>query len=407
MTTSSKQGSAFVLRRDTGERVDEINELYNDFTGRQRNIEAYRWEFYEGPSGPALVWTIDERATGRIIGHHALVPTPLWWGSENIPAGRTENTIVARTHRHKVFYPGMERRALAEAQKTLRVLYTVDARIPGPLRKRFGYKTIGRWVVYLPKIGPQYLRGLLKRAKTKVAPWVPEKALTALAGVLTWVFAVGRRTQTSATAMQIDEIADINGIGDEYVAFWNRARPAYDPTIDRSPAFLRWRFTENPHLTYRTWTVRKQGALRAVVVAHLHRLGRGCALYIDDVIASEYTEPAFDEILGCLDRLDPTVDSIVVMTLAVDTPLHRALCRRFPMQTRLLGRFASRLFGELMALDSAGIVDDRPWYATAIFTEGMDTSQNQRAEERSQSFVEDQRETTGTSARNCQPSLQK
>ena len=90
--------------------------------------------------------------------------------------------------------------------------------------------------------------------------------------------------------------------------------------------------------------------------------------YWEEILGVKMPEAAFGEILECLDRLAPTVDSIVVMTLAVDTPLYGALCRRFPMQTRLLRRFGSRLFGELMALDSAGIVDDRPWYATAIRT---------------------------------------
>jgi hypothetical protein len=398
VTSSPKKGSGFVLRRDSGERVEEINRLYNDFTGRNRSIEAYRWEFYEVPSGPALVWTIDEVTTGQIVGHHALVPTPLCWRDQTI----------SRTHRHKVFYPGMERRALGEAQRTLRILYTVDASIPGPLRKRFGYKVIGRWVIYLPKIGPRYLHGLLKRAKSKVAPWLPDGLLAFLARISAWVFSFGRRTSRVGARVEVEEIGDVTAIGDEYAAFWERARSAYDPTIDRSIAFLKWRCTENPHLAYRTWTLRKEGRLHAVVIAHLHMLGGGSALYIDDVISSEYSEAAFDQVLDCLDRLDPSVDSIVLMTLAVDTPLHRALRERFPIQTQLLRRFAPRLFGELMALDSAGEIDDRPWYATAIFTEGMDTSRAQQPEEEHlQSLAEDRRPINGTRARNCRPSPQK
>jgi hypothetical protein len=61
------------------------------------------------------------------------------------------------------------------------------------------------------------------------------------------------------------------------------------------------------------------------------------------------------------------------MTLAIDTPLHRVLRKRFPWQARALDRFGEKLFDELLALDKT-TDEKRPWYVTAIFTEGMDTS---------------------------------
>jgi hypothetical protein len=77
--------------------------------------------------------------------------------------------------------------------------------------------------------------------------------------------------------------------------------------------------------------------------------------------------------LAALGEMDPAAETIVLMTLAVDTPLHRVLRRRMPWQTRALDRFGSKLFDELLALDRDSD-KPRPWYVTAIFTEGMDTS---------------------------------
>lgn len=364
----------FVLDRDRGERIEAINCLYNEFTGRRRSVDAYRWEFYDTPSGPGLVWTITEAATGKIVGHHGLVQTPLYWRGETIAAARTENTIVAHEYRRKVFYPGMERRALSEAQGELRVIYTVDATIPGPLRKRFGYKVIGRWAAYLPTIGPAYLRGLLGRARAKAAPWCPDWLLAVGARLLAAILRLTARLDAAASPLEVAEIDDVAAIASEYESLWTGARDRYDATVDRSLAFLRWRCSNNPHLSYRTWTLRQGGELRAVVIGHEHQLGSGSALYIDDIIVADYDDATFDAVVNKLPALDPNADSIVLMTLAVDTPLGRVLEKRLPLQAWLLRRYGDRVFGEMMVFDSRKELDGLTWYATALLTEGMDTS---------------------------------
>lgn len=364
----------FALDRDRGERIEAINRLYNDFTGRQRSVEAYRWEFYQTPSGPGLVWTITETASGKLVGHHGLVRTPVYWGGETIAAARTENTIVAHDYRRKVFYPGMEKRALTEAQAELRVTYTVDATIPGALRKRFGYKAVGRWWAFLPKIGPAYLRGLLSRARAKVAPWCPDWLLGVGARLLSIVLRATTRGAVETSPLEVVEIGDLSAVAAEYETLWASARDGYDVTIDRSLAFLRWRCVDNPHLDYRTWALRRDGKLHAVVIGHLHQLGGGSSLYIDDIIVADYEDAAFDAVVNRLASLDSGVDSVVLMTLAVDTPLSRVLKKRYPLQAWLLSRYSDKMFGEMMVFDSAEVLDRRVWYATALFTEGMDTS---------------------------------
>jgi len=368
---SPGEGPRFVLARDRGERAAEINALYNRFTGKRRSMDAYQWEFYAGPAGPALIWTITEAATGQIVGHHSLVPTPLARRGQVVPAGRTENTIVDRSVRSKLFYPGMERRALAEATQTLDVLYTVDATEPGPLRRRFGYRPVGRWTAFLAKIEPAYLRALLQRARGRLGVAVPDWALGGLARGAGWTQRLVRMGGRSTGSAAVAEVADLGVIGAEYDAFWTAARPLYDVTIDRSLAFMLWRFRDNPHLRFRTWTIRRDGRLEAVVVGHAHALGGATALYVDDIVVGRYDEAAFAAVLACLGRLDARAEAIVLMTLAIDTPFHRALRRRFPLQAAVLRRVGHRVFGELMALEPDG---GAPWYVTPIFTEGMNTS---------------------------------
>lgn len=372
--TESTRKIRFIFARDFGERAAEINDLYNRFTGRNRTFQAYRWEWQQPPSGPALIWTITEAETSRIVGHHGIVPTPLVRGNAVLPAGRTENTIIEKEFRSKIFYPGMERKALEEALGSLRILYTVNAALPGPLRRRLGYALVGRWTVYLPRVGPAYLLGLLKRARDRLAPWCPDAAL-ALAATVVGAIARLVAGMRRGVAAEVSEIEDVDAIGTEYDAFWRNARGRYDLTVDRTLEFLRWRFRDNPHLAYRTWTLRRQGKLTAIVIGHAHAQGRGGGLYVDDIIVGDYDDESFDQVVRALPQLAPELESIMVSTLAVDTPLHRALRRRFPLQAFALARLQDRLFGEMLALDKS-TDDSGHWYVTAIFTEGMDTSRD-------------------------------
>ena len=370
----SGAGPQFIFAHDFGERAQDINEFYNGFTGRARSLEAYRWEFYAGPAGPALVWTITDAATRRVVGHHSIIPTPLVRRGTTIPGGRTENTIIDPAVRTKLFYPGREKRALAEARQRLQVIYTIHSTGPGKLRERFGYRPVGRWVVYLPKAGPKYFNALLQRGRDKLAPRVPEVLLAIAANVVGRVHTVAGGVKRALPADDVAEIGDVTDLATEYEQFWDRARRTYDLTIDRSLDFLRWRITANPHLSFRTWTIRRSGQLEAVVIGHRHSLGGATALYIDDIIVGDYTDAAFGAVLSCLPRLDPTADALLVMTLAVDTPLHRAMRRKFPLQAWLLDRLGHRLFDEMLALDPDGASGGGPWYVTPVFTEGMDTS---------------------------------
>jgi len=293
---------------------------------------------------------------------------------QSVVAGRTENTIIDPAVRKKLFYPGMEKRALNEALRALRIMYTIHSKGPGPLRMRFGYQPIGRWVVYLPKVGAASLQALLRRGQKALPVKVPDALLRLMAALTVRASGSGARAGGGPRPLEVEEVVDIDALGAEYEQLWNAARLQYDLTIDRSLEFLRWRTTENPNLGFRTWALRRGGRLHAVVIGHPYRVGGGATLYIDDLIVGSYEETSFDAVVATLSDLDPQSDTVVLMTLAVDTPLYRVLRKRLRLQTFLLDRFGPKLFDELLALDQDNVAGDRPWYVTPIFTEGLDTS---------------------------------
>jgi hypothetical protein len=365
---------AFTLERDFGERAAEINDLYNSFTGRQRTMDEYRWEWRQAPE-PGFIWVIVETETGRIVGHHGLVHVPIVSHGKRLAGARTENTIVDPAVRKKLFYPALEKRALAEALETFSVIYTVHgAGAPGKVRARLGYKPVGRWVAYLPVVGPDYMLNLLQRARSVLGRDLPDWLLRMAAALASWTSRLSRRLRRRANVFEVSETTSFREVADEIDRFWQQVSARYDTTVDRSIPFLIWRLDENPHLDFRIWLLRKQGKLQAVVIGHEHRLSGSSSLYVDDIVVADYEQRAFEAVLDALPSLAPSADSISLLTLMVDTPLYRALRHRYRLQTILLDRFADRLFDELLAYDRDGILGDKPWYVTSLVTEGMDTS---------------------------------
>jgi len=369
-----KEPPRFAFARQRGERAAEINDFYNGFMKLARPLTAYQWEFRDCLGGPALVWAIIDRESDRIVGSHCIVPTPLVRRGVDLSGGRTENTIIDPAVRTKVFYPGMEKRALGEARQSLQVLYTIHSNGPGKLRERFGYISAGRWELYLPKVGSGYLLMLLQRGR-KALPWqLPDGLLRIAAQAGAWLLRVVQRQRAGVAGLEVAEVAGLSTIESEYVEMWREARSSYDLTIDRSIDFLRWRISDNPHLGFRVWTLRRSGQLLGVVIAHTHRIGAAQALYIDDVIVRRYDDEHFDIAVRALERLDAGLDTVTLQTLSCDTPLRRALQRRLPLQAAGLRNWGAKLFDELLVLNHAEPQRREPWYVTAIFTEGMDTS---------------------------------
>lgn len=365
----------FEFVRDDGGRAEGINALFNRFTGRSRTAEQYHWEFYECPEPGAHVWAIVDTAGGRVVGHHGIVPTPLWVGDRVVAAGRTENTIIEPAVRAKIFYPGMEKKAFREALQSFAVLYTVHGSgAQGRIRERLGYRPVGRWNVFLPMVGRAYLRPLLIRLCGRVAPRLPNAVPAAAAAFVGAAAAVRRTLRRRPRGSECSEVVDLGGFEKEYRQFWEAARPGYDVTIDRSWEFLQWRVFGNPNLRFRVWAVRVAGRLEAVVIGHRHQLGAASALYVDDVLARSYEARGFRAALRWVPWLAPEADAVVLMTLDAATPLRAALRRQHPLQAIALDRLAPRVFDEMVAFDRDGACAGRPWYVTPLFTEGLDTS---------------------------------
>ena len=67
---------------------EELNDLYNLVAGRSRKLSQFEWEWLHTPEGWGNMWLLVDVDTGKIIGHHGMIPirfsyygeSIMWWG---------------------------------------------------------------------------------------------------------------------------------------------------------------------------------------------------------------------------------------------------------------------------------------------------------------------------------------
>jgi hypothetical protein len=126
----------------------QINNLYKSITKRDRNIIEYSWQWLENPYKINSIWIIEEES-GRIVGHHGLIPTPMYILNRSILAGKTENTMIHNDYKGKHIYFPFEKNFYDEAIKIYQILFTTSGEgAPGRIREKLGYKILSHWNIF-------------------------------------------------------------------------------------------------------------------------------------------------------------------------------------------------------------------------------------------------------------------
>jgi hypothetical protein len=335
----------FTVRPTQPEDGAALNQLYHRLTGTMRSIAQWRWEWFDTPSGPAPSWVIVETASGRIVGHHGVVPVPLVCGGRCLAAARTENTMIDPDVRRRLVYPPVEARLLTELLKTFDLIYTTSGKgSHGLVRKRLGYVSAGTWRTFTVGLTPAY-----------IAQRLAGRALGRLAAPLGFVSSRAR------AGWRIEETTDLIRIA-QCCAGWHDAGAI---TADRTPDYVRWRLAEHPYHPIRLGLLIRDKKPVAFVAWREDQGANGThEIKIEDICASDSDGEIFDAVFHALINLYRSKPARVTLRiLDNDRPLARAALkaarlRRNPDETELLVR--SRVDTSSMA-----------WDATMILAEGI------------------------------------
>ena len=366
-----------------------IVSLYNKITGRCRTVEQHRWEWLETPQGIGSIWVITEPGSSKIIGHHGLIPIKADYFGKALLLGKTENTILHPKYLGTGIYFIHEKRFLQKAVERFDLLYTTFGHgTPGKIRRKLGYKSVGRYLTYikvtrnteLKKIMDSLIGRKILNNKLKIFC----KAIGyMLSYPLMIFFSKEGKTDKNIT---FEVVEDIDAIDSEIDQFWCRNKGGFGITISRTSNYLKWRIFENPNVKYKFLLARKLGKVVGYVItkSSVSDVSRGV---IVDLVCEQNDEIIFNTILKAAIRrlIETNVYVVNFKTLDSNNFLNRCLAKNgfLPIQkiaafvrkylTSDISNEESMLLVKVINKSINGISIYNPgyWYYTDLFTEGI------------------------------------
>ena len=346
-------------RKFTEQDARELNDSYNRFTGRSRTLEAFEWEWLNTPEGWGSMWLLEDTDTGKIVGHHGLIPIRFSYFGKSILTGKTENTHLHPPYAAKGVYYPFEVGFIEEARDRFDLLYTTQGSgAPGRIRLKLGYVIAGHYAHYMKVTRRAHLD---KQLATMIRKRVRRQfAASLLAGVSRVVSVLlmplfSRRGPIDRT-VKLEQIADIAPIARELDEFWERNKGSFGITADRNSRYLKWRIFDNPNVRHEFLLARKHRKVVGYVITKSGGEGVGAVV---DLVAAENDARIFNTILdGAVRRLEERgIRAIHFVTLSSDSFLNKALRRNgfmiFPPSQGVIRRFVGRKQQESLLMAKA------------------------------------------------------
>ncbi|MFN8276070.1 MAG: GNAT family N-acetyltransferase [Chitinophagales bacterium] len=106
------------IRLIHNEEYEQANTFYNAVHGTNRTFEQFRWEFIEGPGGPAIYVVAVDKSTKRIVGTQCAIPIE-WIDPDGnvILTAKSEDTLIHPSYRGLKIFEKMYDLLFAECKR--------------------------------------------------------------------------------------------------------------------------------------------------------------------------------------------------------------------------------------------------------------------------------------------------
>lgn len=258
----------------------------------------WRWMFEENPfsqrDGGKKLPMIIATTKNRVAAWACAMETPVFFDNDIIPAAFSCNTFTLPEFRQRGLGGRIQRKIIQDYP----VLWSIsmssgnrrnkirEGGIPGkPLYvcyrrfREFDGNALMRSFESVVGSKSKIARKLLRSAAIKKMMAIPVQLLARQ--TIPAVIPGKEKIPDGNGSMAFKPLADFDG---EWDAVWQRdIRPAYDFGVDRSAAYMNWKFVRQPHVVFHREAVIEQGRISGMLV---YRLGRPPELPMGMVVES-------------------------------------------------------------------------------------------------------------------------
>jgi hypothetical protein len=367
----------------------ELNDLWCLVARRSRTIKKFEWEWLDTPEGWGSMWLLVDNDTGKIIGHHGLIPIKFSICGRTILAGKTENNVMHPQYRGKgIFYP-FEVKFHEESRERFQLLFTTaGVTEAGTIRLKLGYTAVGGYTHYIKATNRSHLNTaftniIAKRALNKLMTTMLISASRLASLALMPVFS--KKVPTDE-AIKLEKVHTIETVADKLDRFWERNKDKFGITPDRNSRYLKWRIFDNPNVNYEFFLAIRHGDIVGYLITKTNEELLGVrAVVISDIVAAGNNDLIFNSILHRATKIfkERGIHLIYFTTLSSDNFINRAMLRNGFVPLSRLRKLVPDFFvkkaqeSRLMAkaldesVDQSKVSNPACWYFTELLMEGI------------------------------------
>ena len=230
---------SFSVRRFVMSDVSGVVKLLELVFKRRFSPEWWNWKYKLNPAGfrgeKGDIW-IAENANKEIVGHWAVIPEKIKFGSATITIAQTVDAATHPDYRRLGINKTLSKNVCSDIQNRYDFIFGFPKEVPYKYRLRQGWKTL-RLAEFLKFLN--YDRPLRSFFKNDFVVWSGKATLKAYeAGKKLFSCSFVKRSTGDSV-----EIQRINQFPDEIDDFWKQVRSEYAMCLERTATFLNWRFS--------------------------------------------------------------------------------------------------------------------------------------------------------------------
>lgn len=205
----------------------------------------FQWMYQGNPHGRALVWTIKYGPTGACVGMVAVFPRRLYAGEGTMLAGIMGDFLIHEGHRTAgpaVMLMRSVRQAVPDAGIAL--LYGFPNKGAEPIMKRAGFQRLGQMI---------RLTRVLNTRSLLVKYLVPGVAARLVSPIADW--ALRFRSGDGGACRRCGLVCrEEKAFDDRYAEAWRPRRNRVPVLVERTTAYLWWKYLDDPDDTNRIFS---------------------------------------------------------------------------------------------------------------------------------------------------------
>jgi hypothetical protein len=353
---------------------EQIIDLYNDQYNANRTLKEWRWEYINGPSGPAIIAVAE--FDGRIVGMRTELPIPLYYKGLQILSGKNETSIIIKEYRGIGLFQLLCQKSMEIAKKRGMEILWGFTYAKKSYESMAGFCTNGRVKHLMILPSKQGLNRIYKDTNLYIrANKINKFFIKNLSGFIGFIFyayyRINLRNLRIAEGYVIKEIRDLKIIA----RFWREyCKQSNACSIDRQEDYMKWRLHENPYIKFHIFCLYKNKETRGFIIAGVNKKKRKGTITDICLLKDNYYIEANWLIRYVVSFLS-TLDLDIIDSWIIGNGTETRSCSKALRRTGFIPMSFTGSPMELVLLSDKDelkdLQDKNNWYITELFSEGI------------------------------------